>query len=93
MELFSFSVLRLLQKVHIKNLELYYETSYLPRLIPDEYLSDGRLCGMLREERLHRSRMTKFIWDLVSGSAMLVGDFDSTLAATDSVLSQHTCCR
>ena len=67
-ELFLFSVFRLLNNTPIKNLQTYYDTSFLSETLPGAYLSSKKVGKLLRDIGKERKRTKAFLRQFISGN-------------------------
>lgn len=86
-EIFLFGALRLFHTTPIKNLEFYYETSFLSELLPDADLSDRTVGQLLREIGMDRNKMTEFMKNFVSGTEYAVIDLTHVFSLSEGVIS------
>lgn len=86
-EIAVFSILRLLYKSPIKNLQEDYSTSYLTETVEGAQLSPKRVSNMLREMGMLREKTKTFLQQFISGTEFAVIDLTHIFSFSENVVS------
>jgi len=86
-EIFLFSAFRFLYLSPIKNLQTYYQGSFLSESLPGAHLSPKPVSSMLRDVGMFRGRVKQVLKPLITGTEFALIDLTHVLSRSKGVVS------
>lgn len=86
-KIFTFAVFRFLYNSPIKNLQTYYQGSFLSETITDAHLSPKPIGELLRDIGMVRERIKMVLKPLISGTEFALVDLTHVLSRSNGVVS------